>query len=111
MSDAAGTPVGRPGTAADAVSVVVCAYTLDRWDDLERVVASVAAQTLPPLETIVVIDNNEELERRAASAFDDPRVRVVANVQSPGLSGARRTGAEHATGTILAFIDDDAVAY
>ena len=105
MSDAAGTP------AADTVSVIVCAYTLDRWDDLERLVASVGGQTLPPLETIVVIDNNQELERRAAAAFDNTRVRVIANEQSPGLSGARRTGAEHAGGTILAFIDDDAIAY
>ena len=29
---------------------------------------------------------------------------------NPGLSGARTTGADHASGTVIAFLDDDAVA-
>jgi glucosyl-dolichyl phosphate glucuronosyltransferase len=94
----------------NTVSVIVCAYTADRWDELERAVASVRAQTRPPLETIVVIDGNEALRSRAVSELADATVRVIANERTPGLSGARGTGAAHALGTILAFIDDDAVA-
>src|SRR4051812_15676117 len=46
------------------VSVVICAYTLDRWDDLVAAVTSVRSQTAPPRETIVVIDHNDELLAR-----------------------------------------------
>jgi glycosyltransferase involved in cell wall biosynthesis len=95
-------------SAVDTVSVIICAYTLDRWDDLVRAVDSVRMQTRPALETIVVIDGNEELKRRAEEQLDG--VAVVMNTHSPGLSGARLTGGDHAAGAILAFLDDDAIA-
>ncbi|MFC0242574.1 glycosyltransferase family 2 protein [Rhodopseudomonas telluris] len=88
-------------------SVVICAHTLDRWDDLTRAVASVRAQQPPARELIVVIDNNEHLRERAAREIDG--VTILANEGPAGLSGARMTGAAHATGTVIAFLDDDAV--
>jgi cellulose synthase/poly-beta-1,6-N-acetylglucosamine synthase-like glycosyltransferase len=91
-----------------SISVVICAYTLARWADLARAVESVTAQTRAPLETIVVIDNNDELEARARAQFAG--VLVVANAHEPGLSGGRRTGSERARGDVIAFLDDDAVA-
>jgi glycosyltransferase involved in cell wall biosynthesis len=94
--------------AGDSVSVVICAYTLDRWDDLMRAVESVAHQTYPALETIVVIDGNEELKRRAEESLEG--VAVLMNTHGPGLSGGRLTGGDHASGAILAFLDDDAIA-
>jgi glycosyltransferase involved in cell wall biosynthesis len=100
-----------PGWAGDGpqtVSVVICAHTLDRWDCLRAAVASVRAQTRPPLETIVVIDGNDELERLARAQLEGAL--VIGNAGSPGLSGGRQTGAARAGGTILAFLDDDAVA-
>ena len=42
------------------VSVIICAYTDDRWSQLTKSVASVEAQTSPPIEIIVCIDHNEE---------------------------------------------------
>jgi glycosyltransferase involved in cell wall biosynthesis len=87
---------------------VICAYTLARWADLTRAVESVGAQTRPALETIVVIDNNTELEARARATFAGAL--VVANTHEPGLSGGRRSGSERARGDVIAFIDDDAVA-
>ncbi len=42
-------------------SVVICAYTLDRWITLDRAVKSCTEQTCPPDEVILVIDYNEEL--------------------------------------------------
>lgn len=89
-------------------SVVICAYTLDRWNELRAAVASVRAQTLCPREIFVVVDGNEELERRAACEIEG--VTVVANAKAPGLSGARMTGAELAAAPVIAFIDDDAIA-
>jgi glycosyltransferase involved in cell wall biosynthesis len=91
-----------------SISVVICAYTLARWDDLRRAAESVAGQTLPALETIVVIDGNDELLARVSTEMQG--VTVLANEHRPGLSGGRQTGGEYASGEVLAFLDDDAVA-
>jgi glycosyltransferase involved in cell wall biosynthesis len=90
------------------VSVVICAYTLDRWDDLNAAVASVRAQTYPAREVFVVTDGNEALQRRTEREIEG--VTVVANTKTAGLSGGRMTGAELASAPIIAFLDDDAVA-
>jgi GT2 family glycosyltransferase len=103
-------PVGCAG-AEDAplqASVLVCAYTLDRWDDLVDAVSSARHQSRPPREVIVVIDHNDELLERARTVFREAT--VVANRHEQGLSGARNTGVEEATADVVAFLDDDAVA-
>jgi hypothetical protein len=105
---AAGTGAGTAEGRLPSISVVICAYTLARWADLARAVESVAAQTWPALETIVVIDNNDELEVRARATFAGAV--VLANAHEPGLSGGRRTGSERAHADVIAFIDDDAIA-
>jgi glycosyltransferase involved in cell wall biosynthesis len=89
-------------------SVVICAHTLDRWNELNRAVGSVRTQTFAPHEIVVVVDNNEALRERAAREIAG--VTVLANAKVPGLSGARMTGAEHTTAPVIAFLDDDAVA-
>jgi glycosyltransferase involved in cell wall biosynthesis len=96
------------GQSVETVSVIVCAHTLDRWDDLRAAMASVRAQTRPATEVIVVVDNNEVLLRRAQAELEG--VMVTANVHPGGLSGGRLTGAELARGSVLAFLDDDAIA-
>lgn len=90
------------------VSVVICAYTLERWDDIIGAVASVAAQRRPVHEVVIVSDHNEELLGRLRE--HGPVAVVVANTGAPGLSGARNTGVAAATGDIVAFLDDDAAA-
>jgi hypothetical protein len=89
-------------------SVIVCAYTDRRWDDLRAAVASVADQTRPALETIVVADHNPALLERTRREL--PGVVAVANRQPRGLSGARNCGVAAAQGDVVAFLDDDAVA-
>ncbi|GHE84675.1 hypothetical protein GCM10017786_15550 [Amycolatopsis deserti] len=89
-------------------TVVICAYTADRWDDLTAAVASVRDQSAPPREIIVVVDHNPELERRAAAEFVG--VTVVPNAGRRGLSGARNTAVGLAKGDVIAFLDDDAEA-
>jgi glycosyltransferase involved in cell wall biosynthesis len=98
-------PVFAPVSPAD-ISVVICAYTQARWDDLVRAVESVERQVDPVAEVVVVIDHEDELLRRATARF--PAHRVVANDRAPGLSGARDTGAAVCLGTVVAFLDDDA---
>ncbi len=91
-----------------SVSVVVCAYTEARWDDLVAAVASVGAQTVPAAELLIVIDHNSALCERAAAAF--PAAVVIENSGRKGLSGGRNTAIEHAVGDLVAFLDDDAAA-
>ncbi|NKQ52812.1 glycosyltransferase [Amycolatopsis sp. K13G38] len=88
-------------------SVVICAYTEQRWDDLVAAIGALRAQTVPPDEILLVIDHNPELADRAAEAF--PGVTVVENAGRRGLSGARNTAIDLAKGDVLAFLDDDAV--
>lgn len=90
------------------VSVVICAYTEQRWHILERAVSSVLGQTLTPRELILVIDHNPALFDRAQLAFT--ACQVIENDHAPGVTGARNAGILQAAGEIVAFIDDDAVA-
>lgn len=91
------------------ISVVICAYTEDRWEQINAAVESVRAQSLPCAELILVIDHNPALYQRALVAMPD--VTVLENLQAQGLSGARNTGAARARGEIVAFLDDDATAH
>jgi glycosyltransferase involved in cell wall biosynthesis len=88
--------------------VVICAYTEQRWDDVLAAVRSVHAQSLPPLEILLVVDHNPDLQVRLAEELPD--VRVVENREQRGLSGGKNTGVALSTGDIVAFLDDDAVA-
>lgn len=108
---AAVSPAGSPGVPVSrhpTVSVVICAYAERRFEALREAVASVGAQERPADELLVVIDHNAALLERARCSF--PEARVIANARSRGLSGARNSGVETATGDIVAFLDDDARA-
>jgi GT2 family glycosyltransferase len=94
--------------AEKQLSVVICAYTMARWNDINEAIESIRQQTLRPAEIILVVDHNDELLARAVGTFPD--VSVIANRATRGLSGARNTGITAATGAAIAFLDDDAVA-
>jgi glucosyl-dolichyl phosphate glucuronosyltransferase len=94
-------------------SVVICAYTLDRWELLQRAVDSVLEQYFTAEETIVVIDHNAALAERCRARWpsaSELRVHVVENAYPGRLGSARNTGLELVTGEIVAFLDDDAWA-
>lgn len=92
--------------SAPTVSVVICAHTMDRLGDIEQAVASVLTQTRPADEVILVIDHNNELQE----AVQGLGPKVIPNVGTKGLSGARNTGTELAPGEVVAYLDDDATA-
>ncbi|GAC1361944.1 MAG: hypothetical protein NVS2B12_04520 [Ktedonobacteraceae bacterium] len=94
--------------SAQNFSVVICAYTQERWQVLMSAIESVKQQTLQPKEIIIVIDHSPELLQQVLESLKD--VTVIENVRSRGLSGARNCGIEAATGEFIAFLDDDAVA-
>lgn len=93
---------------APDVSVAICAYTEERWDDLSAAVDSVQQQVVAPSEVIVVVDHNPRLSQKARSLMPD--VVVVDNQEQRGANGARNAAMAAAKGAIVAFLDDDAVA-
>ena len=91
-----------------SISVVICVYTEERWEDIRAAVESVRNQRRRPDELILVVDHNPDLHLRLKREYPDAL--VVENRHERGLSGGKNTGAEVATGDIVAYLDDDAVA-
>jgi GT2 family glycosyltransferase len=93
--------------AAD-ISVVICAYTEDRWEELLAAVQSVRSQSVQPAEIIVVADHNRTLLERLRRELPD--IGAVENREPQGLGGARNSGVAVSQGSVIAFLDDDATA-
>jgi glycosyltransferase involved in cell wall biosynthesis len=97
----------------DMLSVVV--VTRNRPGPFERCLRSLVAQTLRPLE-VVVIDNGSSVDYVSQTApalagiFSETGIEllVVRNDVNTGVSAARNQGARAASGRVVAWIDDDA---
>ncbi len=89
-------------------SVVICAYTKDRWQELLQAVESVKSQSLAAREIIVVIDHNPALLECADRTLEG--VVVIENKETRGLSGARNSGIAASKCDTIAFMDEDAIA-
>jgi len=93
------------------VSVVVCEHTLDRYDDLRDAAESVLEQTYDDVELVLVSDGNQDVCNRFEEEYGDrDDVRVHCNDENAGLLESRNNGAMVATGDVVAFLDDDAIA-
>ena len=93
------------------VSVVVCTYATERYDDYVEAVESLLNQTYSPLEIVLVVDGNETVFERVRSEFgDNSRTVIHCNDDNRGISYSRTKGAELASGDVVAFLDDDAIA-
>lgn len=89
------------------ISVVICTYTAERWDGLRAGISALQAQTLTPHQILVVVDHKPALLERVAGEL--PGTVALPSAGSPGLAGSRNTGAHASSGSVVAFIDDDAV--
>jgi glycosyltransferase involved in cell wall biosynthesis len=90
------------------VSVVIA--TRDRPELLLRAVEAVMRQDFAgSIECIVVVDGGASAELPAPpdDAAGPRSIVATANRRTPGLAGARNTGADAAAGGYLAFCDDD----
>ena len=100
-----GEPVSPPASATPLVSVVVATNRVSPF--LAEALASVAAQTYPRVEIIVVDDGSPDPDAvEAAVAAATPSARVLHRAPS-GVSAARNSGAASAKGELLVFFDDD----
>jgi len=91
------------------ISVVIPSF--NRADLLPRTVASVAGQTLPPFETIIVDDESKDdtpaVVERLKREYPDLSITFIRHDRNKGESGARNTGLAAATGDVVAFLDSD----
>ncbi|AKB12952.1 Glycosyltransferase, GT2 family [Methanosarcina thermophila] len=94
------------------VSVVVCSYSHERYWDTIETIESLVKQSYKNIEIVLVVDRNLDLFK----AFNESEyLRSLDNLiigfsNLPGLSNARNKGVELSSGSIIAFIDDDAIA-
>ncbi|HSR22156.1 MAG TPA: glycosyltransferase family A protein, partial [Candidatus Eisenbacteria bacterium] len=96
-------------TALPPISVVIC--TRDRPDTIGGALDSVIAQDYPDHEVLVIDQSRGDETARIVDEVRGrfPRLRSV-RLRTPGLSRAYNAGVREATGSILAFTDDDVVA-
>lgn len=95
------TPAPSSETPLVTVVVPVCGPA----PHLEAALRTVAAQTYPALEVVVVDDRAApRLEARVHTVLPDAR--VVAS-RAPGLSAARNTGIAAGSAPLVAFLDSD----
>ncbi len=93
------------------VSVVVCTYAEERFEDFAEAVQSLQSQTYDAVEIVLVIDGNAAVFERTKDRFsDEDEIVVHCNDENSGLSYSRTRGVELATGEVIAFMDDDAIA-
>ena len=91
-----------------SVSVIIPAY--NSASTIIRALQSVAAQTLAPLEIIVVDDASSDATRDLVATFASSSpipVRVLTQTTNSGPSAARNAGWDKATGEYIAFLDAD----
>jgi CDP-glycerol glycerophosphotransferase len=91
---------------AARISVAVPVYNVEPY--LEACLESLARQTMSDIEVIIVNDGSSDASPEIAEHFiaRDARFRLVHQANA-GLGAARNTGAAHANGEFLAFVDSD----
>ncbi len=90
------------------VSVVIPAF--NRAPIIAAAVESCLAQSYPHVELLIVDDASEDDLTSALDPWrDDPRVRLLHHQQNQGVSAARNTGVQAASGAYVAFLDSDDV--
>jgi len=93
------------------VSVVLCTHTLDRYEHLLEAAESVRNQRYDDVELVLVSDGSDAVTERFYTDFgDSDDVTITELPDNRGLLAARNHGAGAASGDVVAFIDDDAIA-
>jgi glycosyltransferase involved in cell wall biosynthesis len=94
----------RVTSGASDISVIIPFFNRERY--IEEAVQSVLAQTLQPLEILIVNDCSRESSRRYLDRYAN-LCRIVDLPVNVGLAGARNAGIRLARGQFIALLDDD----
>lgn len=106
-------PRGLPPLSERRQRVSIVMPTYKRSEFLERAIASVVSQTYQDWELLVVDDNDpgskhrSQTERCLQRLDADPRIVYLKHNSNRGGGAARNTGIMHASGELVAFLDDD----
>jgi glycosyltransferase involved in cell wall biosynthesis len=95
---------------ADGPCISVVLATRNRVELLARAIGSVAKQSYPNWQLVVVDDGSDDETPGFLGAIDDPRVTVLRQ-DRVGLSAARNAGLDKAVGAYVAYVDDDNVMH
>lgn len=88
-----------------SVAVVIPYYNGSQW--IERAVQSVATQTVPADEFIIVNDGSAPEERAKLNALSQQYGFRILDKENGGQGSARNAGAQAAQTTFIAFLDQD----
>ena len=93
-------------TSIDTISVIVSIYNVEPY--VNRCIESIVSQTYDALEIILVDDGSLDRSGKICDewAVKDPRI-IVIHQRNQGISAARNSGLNRASGTFIALIDGD----
>lgn len=88
------------------LSIIVPIYNTELY--LTACLNSLTAQTCPDMEILLIDDGSTDGSSQICQEFAHKDTRIVyIRQENKGLIGARRTGAEHAAGEFLMYVDSD----
>lgn len=94
------------GKVVYKVSVIIPAYNSQEY--IKEAIESVRNQTLKDIEIILVDDGSTDDTFKVCKDYSliDERIKVI-HQKNKGISGARNTGIDNATGEYISFLDSD----
>ena len=90
----------------EKISIIIPIYNQERF--LHKCLDSIAAQTYPEFEVLLVDDGSTDASGKICRDFEerDPRFKYIVQ-KNLGVAAARNTGLDHVSGDLIGFIDPD----
>ena len=88
------------------ISIIVPVYNAEKY--LSRCIDSILRQTFADFELILVNDGSSDKSKEICEKYleSDPRIKLI-NQENSGVSAARNTGLDNASGEYIGFVDSD----
>ena len=90
----------------DKVSIIVPVYNVEKY--IEKCLNSLISQSYRNIEIILIDDGSKDNSGKICDKYKkkDPRIKVI-HKENAGVSEARNSGIQKATGKYLCFVDAD----
>lgn len=90
----------------DKITIIVPIYNVEKY--LQQALNSVEGQTYKNLEVLLIDDGSTDNSSKIAKEYTKKDKRfILIQQENKGLSGARNTGLDNATGKYIMFLDSD----